>query len=71
MLSNKKLLSINELKVGMISASDIQFEGKVLLGRGVAITASAIEALTQNYIVDKVSIYADAENTVKSIKKIL
>lgn len=69
MLSNKKLLSINELKVGMISASDIQFEGKVLLGKGVAITESAIEALTQNYIVDKVSIYTDAENTVKSIKK--
>lgn len=67
MVSNRKLIPINELKVGMISASDIQFEGKILLAKGVAITESAIEIIKQNYVVDKVSIYS--EKDVKSIKK--
>ena len=59
MLSKKKLLRISELKPGMISASDITFENKMLLAKDIAITESAINKLKQNYIIDAVEIYVE------------
>lgn len=59
MLSKKKLLRIDELKPGMISANDITFENKILLAKDFAITESAIDKLKRNYIVDNVEIYVE------------
>ncbi|QXE18150.1 HD-GYP domain-containing protein [Clostridium sp. 001] len=59
MLSKKKLVRISELEPGMISASDITFENKMLLAKDIAITESAIEKLKQNIIVDEVEIYVE------------
>jgi HD-GYP domain-containing protein (c-di-GMP phosphodiesterase class II) len=57
MLSEKKILPINELKVGMIAASDIYIDKKVLLANGVAITETILNKLKQTYIVDKLEVY--------------
>ncbi|WP_026883357.1 HD-GYP domain-containing protein [Clostridium akagii] len=57
MLANKKSLPINQLKVGMLSANNINFENRLLLAKGSTITESAIKTLKQNYIVDSVEIY--------------
>lgn len=59
MLSKSKSLPINELKAGMISASDIKFENSLLLAKGNPISETAINILSENYIVDKVEIYED------------
>ncbi|KAA8674304.1 HD-GYP domain-containing protein [Clostridium sp. HV4-5-A1G] len=53
----KKLLSLDELKPGMMSSSDVIFEGKMLLAKNIIITASTINNLKQNYLVDKVEVY--------------
>lgn len=77
MLSVKKL-SINDLKIGMISANDILLDGKILLGKNVPITESILNKLKQNYIVDTVAIYLDnnsnetltlKNNTVEKLEK--
>lgn len=59
MLSKSKLIPINELEAGMISASDIKFENNLLLAKGTPISESAIKILSENYIVDKVEILQD------------
>lgn len=53
----KKSLPINELVPGMISASNITFEGRILIAKNVCITEQVIEKLKKNYIVDSVYIY--------------
>ncbi len=57
MLANKKSLPITQLKVGMLSANDINFENRLLLAKGATITESAIKTLMQNYIIDSIEIY--------------
>lgn len=78
MLSKSKLLSINELEAGMISANDIKFENNLLLAKGTPISETAIKVLCENYIVDKVEIYEDDDyaeklqikaKTVKELEK--
>ncbi len=59
MLSSKKSLPINELQVGMMSAMDVSFEGKILLGNGVIITESIINRLKTNYIIERLDVYLD------------
>ena len=61
-MSKKETLLINELKPGMISASSINFNNKVLLADGMTITESVIDTLKHNYIVDKVDILIDDDN---------
>lgn len=57
MLWEKKFLSINELRPGMMSSSDIIFEDKMLLAKNTVITESHINNLKQNYAVDKIQVY--------------
>jgi HD-GYP domain-containing protein (c-di-GMP phosphodiesterase class II) len=59
----KKLLPISELRVGMISASDINYKDKILLAEGVVITERNLSKLKQNYIVDKVEVYLEQDST--------
>lgn len=57
MIENEKSLLINQLKVGMLSASDIKFDGRLLLAKGAIITESTLRTLKDNYIVDNVKVY--------------
>lgn len=63
MVLKKKLVPINDLTAGMVSASNINFSGVLLLSKDVAITEFAINILKQNYIVDAVEIYSEDEYT--------
>lgn len=66
MLSKKEILSINELQPGMIASSDIYFEGKILVGKGIHITESIIEKLKKNYIIDKAEVYSGDESEISA-----
>jgi HD-GYP domain-containing protein (c-di-GMP phosphodiesterase class II) len=58
-LTSKKLLvPINELKEGMISASDIHVRNSILLGKGITITEEVITKLKKIIIIDKIEIHA-------------
>ncbi|PJI09498.1 MULTISPECIES: HD-GYP domain-containing protein [Clostridium] len=59
----KKLLPIDELKPGMISADNIKFEEKALLTNGAQITELAIKKLKNTYIVNKIEVYIDEEDS--------
>lgn len=62
MLTKKKYVYITDLKPGMISSTDINFEGTTLLGKGVTITDAIIDKLKKNYIVDKVEVYLENDS---------
>lgn len=62
MLTKKKSLPISELEPGMISAMDINFQGKILLSKDVKINEMIISKLRQNYIVDKIDIYIQEDS---------
>ncbi len=70
MSSPKKILSVNELRAGMISSMDINFEDKILLAKDVIITDSIISKLKATYIIHEVEVYLDENSsnalTVKS-----
>lgn len=70
----KKLLPIDELRPGMISANNIRFEEKSLLTKDVEITESAIKKLKNTYIIDKVEVYEvyepDKPSNNKTIKEL-
>lgn len=76
MLSEKKSLPINELQPGMVSAMDVCFEDKILIGKDVAISESMISKLKMNYIIDNVEVYlaGDSNQTlntkIKTVKEI-
>lgn len=57
MVSEKKLLPIDQLQPGMISAMDVYSDGKVLLAKDVMISEAIILRLKETYIVDKVEVY--------------
>lgn len=62
MLTNKKLLPINKLEVGMLSADDIKFEDRFLLAKGAIITELVIKTLNQNHIVESIEIYVENDS---------
>jgi uncharacterized domain HDIG len=66
MTRKKTLLSIHELKAGMISANNVVLNNDMLVGEGVVITETAIFKLKQNFLIDKVEVYLDyaAEKTL-------
>lgn len=61
-MPSKKPLKVSELKAGMISAVDINFEGKVLLAKGTTVTQSVIAKLIDHYIVDSVDILVEEKS---------
>lgn len=67
MLSKKKILSISELQVGMVSASDIIFDNKVLLAKGVIITDLILDKLKHTYIINKVEVYTENTDTAQTL----
>lgn len=63
MVSEKKVLPISELKVGMISANDIKVKGQLLLSKDNEITKAALEKLKKTYVIDKVEVYLNSKRT--------
>lgn len=61
MKKHKKLLNIDELKIGMITAHEITSENTLLLGKGLPITQQIIDKLTETYFYNKIEIYFDEE----------
>ncbi|NMM62400.1 HD-GYP domain-containing protein [Clostridium sp. P21] len=61
-MQKKKVLSIDELHPGMISAMDIKLEGQTLLSKGFIITEPIINKLKGNYIIGKVSVLLDEDS---------
>lgn len=57
----KRMVSTNELKAGMIIASDIMVDGKILVGMGVAIAQPAINKLREGYFLNKVEVYCEED----------
>lgn len=66
MSTTKQIISINDLKVGMVPVNDIKFEGRVLVGEGVALTETIIKRLKKSYFYHKVEIYFENEDNTKS-----
>lgn len=66
MKKHKKLLNIDELKVGMITAHEITSENTLLLGKGLPITQQIIDKLTETYFYNKIEIYFDEESSTYS-----
>lgn len=62
MVATKISIDINELKPGMILAKEIEFEGRVLLAAGIAITEATINKLKNQYILNKIDIYSKEKN---------
>ena len=61
MISEKKILPIDQLQPGMISSTDVYSEGKVLLAKNAAISESIINKLKNTYIIDKIEVYLNNE----------
>jgi HD-GYP domain-containing protein (c-di-GMP phosphodiesterase class II) len=66
MTKTKKLLTAHELSPGMIAATEIKADGKILIARGFPITESAIKKLRENYFLNKVEIYCEEEDNTTS-----
>ncbi|AWI04189.1 HD-GYP domain-containing protein [Clostridium drakei] len=69
-MQKTKLLSINELKPGMISSMDIKIEGTILLAKGFVITQPIIDKLKETYIIDKVQVLLDKDSDETFIFKV-
>ncbi|WP_416232332.1 HD-GYP domain-containing protein [Clostridium kluyveri] len=60
----RKILRINDLKVGMICAKELMSEGKILIGKGMPITEWAINKLKDNYFYNEIEIYCEDNNDI-------
>lgn len=63
MENRKKLLTIADLKVGMITAKEIMSENRLLLGKGLPITEQILTKLKNSYFYDKIEIYHEEETS--------
>lgn len=61
MISEKKMLQIDQLRPGMISSTDVYSEGKILLAKNAAVSESIINKLKNTYIIDKVEVYLSSD----------
>lgn len=61
MRKNKKSMTVNELKAGMIVANNVEQDGKVLLGQNITITQSMIDKLKSIYFFEEVEVYYEEE----------
>jgi len=71
MLNEKKLLSIRDLKVGMIAADDIYEGSNMLLAKDHVITEPVITKLMQSYVVDSVEVYIESDLPEKKLNDTL
>jgi len=61
---NKKALSVNELKTGMIIAEKVYSEQTVLINRGVVVTETIIKRLKDKFILDNIEVYTEEDGKI-------
>lgn len=71
MLSHKKVISIKDIKVGMIAAADIYEGNNMLLAKDQQITKPVIAALKQSYVVTSVEVYIESDLPEKKVNDTL
>ncbi|AKN31444.1 HD family phosphohydrolase [Clostridium carboxidivorans P7] len=64
MEKHKKLLNINDLKVGTICAKEIKSQTRILIEKGVPITECAINKLRDIYFCNKIEVYCEDDNDI-------
>lgn len=62
----KRFLSVNELKVGMITAKEIRSQGTILLGEGISITKQTISKLRDAYFYSQIEVYCEENDTINN-----
>jgi len=60
----KKLLTVNELRVGMITAKEIKSEGRILLGEGIPITEQILTKLRDTYFYTEIEVYYEEDDNL-------
>lgn len=71
MLNHKKIISVSELKEGMIAAKDIYDRKDMLLAKDNIITESVIDKINDSYVVDRVEVYIDNALHERKVNKSL
>ena len=61
MRKDQKSITVNELKAGMIVASNVEQDGKVLLAKNITITQSMIDKLKCIYFFGEIEVYYEEE----------
>ena len=59
---HKRFLTVNELRVGMITAREIKSEGRILLGEGIPITEQVITKLRDTYFYTEIEVYYEEDD---------
>lgn len=70
MRKKQKSITVNELKAGMIIASNVDQDGKVLLAKNIRITQSIIDKLKRIYFFGEIEVYYEEEILEETKKKI-
>lgn len=70
MRKKQKSITVNELKAGMIIASNVDQDGKVLLAKNITITQSIIDKLKRIYFFGEIEVYYEEEILEETKKKI-
>lgn len=64
-----KSINFSELKDGMIVAKDVEQSGRVILKKGLKMTASMIEKLNRVYVIGAVDVYEKEDERTQEEKK--
>jgi HD-GYP domain-containing protein (c-di-GMP phosphodiesterase class II) len=70
MVLKSKLLTVKELKAGMIVDSDIVQDGKILVAKGVKITEPVLNKLKDNYVFNRIQVIGEFEEDTEEPYKI-
>lgn len=62
-----RLLDVNQLKAGMITAKEIIYNGTVLIGKDIELTNHLLSKLNSIYYLDKVEVYISEEESKELI----
>lgn len=62
---SKQILSVEDLKVGMVSVNDIKFDGRVLVGKNVPLTETIIKRLKNSYLYQRIEVYFETQDTTE------
>src|SRR5690242_11173713 len=65
---NKRTLSVNELKTGMIIAEKVYSEQTVLINRGVVVTETIINRLKDKYVLENIEVFAEEDGKIDFIE---
>ncbi|WP_291654004.1 HD-GYP domain-containing protein [Clostridium sp.] len=67
MNTQKKLITVKDLKIGMVTAREIVSNGIVFVGKGITLTESMLDKLNSICTFDNVEIYTDEKDNSKEI----